>query len=185
MNEEKNTKPKSDKDIEYEKKLRNYIFQALFMEISKIVIFLIIAIYLNLVTEYLVALLILMLLRHNGGGLHFKHYFSCLIVSFIFVYSSIFLGLYAQPSRLFLMLSVLICILPGYYLVPITSTNRPAATETQIKKSKKYTTYILLLFFCTVCYAPLNKYIYIGYWTTILHIFQLIIARVKGGKRDA
>lgn len=171
---------KSPSDLAYEKKLREYMLKALLSEASKILIFLLIAICLHIVREYFVALFFLMVLRNNGGGLHFKHYISCLIVSFIFLYASIGLTFVFKPTRLIMVLLLLLCAFLGWQLVPITSDNRPPATPNQIKSSKLSTLLIILILCLVICVCPLNNYLYIGFWTTTLHIIQLLIARMKG-----
>lgn len=170
---------------ERERKLKEYYWKCFLSEFSKICIFLIVFILLGLTTEYIFALLYLMLLRNNGGGLHFKHYISCLLVSFIFLYGSISLAMYVTPAKPAMYISILLCSLLGYYLVPVTSSNRPAATLTQVKKSKRNTVVIISLFFLLICLCPHNTYIYVGYWTIILHILQLLVAHItKEVKRN-
>lgn len=180
-----NSEALSEKELAYQKKLREYYIKAFVSEVSKIIIFLIIFLVLDLVKEYFIALLALMLLRNHGGGLHFKHYISCLAVSFLFLFLSIQLALTCQPGHLIISFSILICAALGYVLVPVTSSNRPPATEQQKKHSKRNTLLIILTFFILICVCPLNLYVYIGFWTTVLHILQLIIAHMvqqKGGK---
>lgn len=160
----------------YKKRLQEYYIKCFISEFSKVLLFLCIFMFLGLTKEYFAALLFLMILRHNGGGLHFKHYFSCLLVSFSFLYASIFLALRLQPLRLILLSCTLLCALLGYFLVPITSANRPDATKEQKNVSKRNTLIIILAFFLLVCICQLNSYYYIAFWTLILHITQLIIA---------
>ncbi len=180
------TKKVTREYTEYEKKLQEYYWKCFLSEFSKIVIFFIVSIFLNLTCEYIVALLVLMILRNNGGGLHFKHYLSCLFVSFLFLYGSIYLAINVMPSRIILCLSTALCALLGHYLVPITSSNRPDATPEQQKKSKQHTLFIIFIFFITMCICPLNSYLYIEFWTVILHIMQLVIAKfIKEVKTDA
>lgn len=171
----------TQKDLEYQKKLREYMIKAVFYEVSKIFIFLFVFMYLNLTVEYFVALFALMLLRNHGGGLHFQHYMSCLLVSFLFLYASIRFALLWQPDRILMGFCTLVCAPAGFFLVPVTSSNRPAATEQQRKHSKRCTLFIILSFFLVICICPLHPYLYIGFWTLILHIFQLLIAHMKGG----
>lgn len=159
----------------YEKKLKEYYWKCFISEFSKVLIFLTIFALLDLLPEYLIALLSLIPLRNHGGGLHCKHYLSCLLVSFSFLSASIFFATYLVPSKSFIFISTLTCALIGYCLVPITSRNRPPATFEQCKKSKKNTTIIILFFLLLLCICPHNTYLYICYWTVILHIFQLII----------
>lgn len=161
---------------EREKKLNEYYWKCFLSEFSKICIFFVIFLLLGLTKEYFFALLYLMVLRSNGGGLHCKHYISCLLVSFTFLYSSILLAIHVTPARTFACISILLCTFGGYFLVPVTSDNRPAATPEQIAKCRHNTLIIMLLFFVLICLCHYNTYILIGYWTIILHILQLIIA---------
>lgn len=163
---------------EYEKKLQKYYLACFVSEFSKIIIFFIIFTLLELTTEYIIALFSMMLLRSHGGGLHFKHYISCLLVSFAFLSGSILLATYITPHQLFIYISMLLCGIIGYCLVPITSVNRPAASSEQVRKCKRNTVIIISLFFIIVCICPTNIYLNIGFWTVILHILQLTVAHL-------
>jgi accessory gene regulator B len=163
---------------ERERKLNEYYWKCFYSEFSKICIFLIIFILLDLTTEYIFALLYLMVLRNNGGGLHCNSYISCLLVSFTFLYSSIILAIHITPTKSVACTSILFCALLVYFLVPATSNNRPAPTHEQIIKCKRNSIIIILIFFITICTCPFNIYVRIGYWTVILHILQLIIAHI-------
>lgn len=160
----------------YEKKLQEYYWKCFISEFSKIIIFFVVFMLLNLTREYIVALVCLMVLRNHGGGLHCKHYLSCLLVSFAFLCGSILLGTYITPPQFFIYTATLLCTIIGYYLVPITSSNRPEATFEQIRKSKRNTVIIILLFFVLICVCPYNTYLNISFWTVILHILQLLVA---------
>lgn len=162
---------------EYEKKLHEYYWKCFISEVSKIVIFFLIFVSLKLTDEYIAALLALMLLRNNGGGLHFNHYTSCLLVSFTFLLGSILLAHHIIPTAYFMNITTGLCSLGGYFLAPITSTNRPEATPEQVRKSKKNSAIIITGFLLLANIVPHNTYIYIGYWTIILHILQLFIAK--------
>jgi len=176
---------KTPSDLAYEKKLREYYLKAFLSEFSKILIFFLAALYLHIVKEYFAALFYLMILRNNGGGLHFKHYARCLIVSFGFLFASIGLAFHFKPHRCVMIVALLLCTILGQKLVPVTSTNRPAPTEEQIRNSKRSTVLIILSITLIICTCPLNLYVYIGFWTTVLHIIQLFIAHMKGGNAHA
>lgn len=107
-------------NIDYEKKMNEYYLKCFLLEFSKICIFFIFFSLLGLIPEYLIALLSLMLLRSNGGGLHYKHYISCLSVSFLFLCGSITLATYITPPTILACFTSLLCSLIGYWLVPIT-----------------------------------------------------------------
>lgn len=163
---------------EYELKLKKYYRLCFLSEFSKILIFFLIFLFLRLVPEYFISLLFLLPLRNHGGGLHFNHYITCLIVSFSFLCGSIFLALYVTPSKIFMCITCLVCIMLGYHLVPVTSSNRPPATAEQVRKSKRNTAIILTLFSAIICICPYHTFWYIGYWTIILHISQLILSHI-------
>ncbi len=165
-------------ETELERKMREYYIKCFVSEFSKICIFFIIFSFWGLMKEYLFALTYMMLLRGNGGGLHYKHYISCLLVSFTFLSGSILLAIYFVPARAFIYISLLLCVISAYVMVPVTSCNRPSATQKQIKKSKRNTVIILSFLFILICICPNNRYIHIGYWTIILHILQLFIAHI-------
>ncbi len=164
---------------EYAKKMQEYYWKCFFSEFSKICIFLIIFIYLNLVPEYLVSLFFLLLVRKFGGGLHFQHYTSCLIISFSFIFGSIFLAEHVMLSPKALYITCLLCLIGGYHLVPVTSSNRPPATIEQIHKSKRNTGIIITAFSIIICIYPNSFYLLIGYWTIVLHIFQLVLSHIS------
>lgn len=168
----------------YEYKLRKYYWNCFISEFSKTCLFFIIFMFLDLIPEYIVALLTLISLRSNGGGLHFNKYICCLSVSFIFLFSSILLSIYVIPSEFVIIISLLACTVVGYILVPITSPNRPPATSEQIRKSKHNTTIIILTYFILICICPNTIYLLICYWTVMLHILQLIIAHIKEVKKN-
>ena len=115
-----------------------------------------------------------------------EYYWKCFLSEFskiciflvIFLYSSIMLAMHITPAKLVACTSIFLCGLLGYFLVPVTSSNRPAATTEQITKCKRNTVIIILIFFILICFCFYNTYILIGYWTVILHILQLIIAHI-------
>lgn len=164
---------------EYELELREYYIKCLISELSKIIIFCLISIPLGLVKEFLVALLLLMMLRSTGGGLHLNHYLSCLFTSFLFLYGSIFLALYIQPAKIIVCACMIFFAIVAYNLVPVTSKNRPEATDIQIRKCKRNTLIIISFLSILMCACSENIYFYICFWTVSLHIFQLFIAHLR------
>lgn len=171
---------------EYEKALIKYFGLCILSEGSKIIAFLIFFAFFGLIKEYLVGLLALMLLRVNGGGIHCKHYISCLFISFFALCSAIFPGIYIQPLPLpILIISLIVCTLIGYHLVPITSDSRPLPGREMIAKGKRRTLLIIICFLILICICPYNVYFNIAYWTIIIHVFQLIIAKmIKEVKKE-
>lgn len=161
---------------EYKKKLLKYFFQCILFEGSKILLFACIFFWLDLFVEFLVTLVMTILLRTNGGGLHFKRYISCLLFSFLVFITCIFLGLYVQFSNMVAVIILIISIFVCYRTVPIVSANRPPASEKLIRKSKRNTTLVLFIYLILLCIFPVNRHLNIGTWNIIIHMSQLIMA---------
>lgn len=166
-----------ENDPEYEKELQKYAILCLISEGSKILIFFLIFGYLGLLKEYAVALLVMMTLRCNGGGLHCKHYFSCLLLSFLVLASSILMGLYMPIHNPYAAIILLACAYAGYRLVPVVSRTRPEPDEALICRSRKNTVRFILAYFILICICPYNTYLNICIWTVMIHIAQLSLAK--------
>lgn len=162
----------------YKKKLIKYFLLCILSEGSKIILYSLFFIRINLFVEFLFALFILMFLRTNGGGLHFKHYTTCLIFSFLVFLASVFLGIHVIPNRVVAIFVLIISIPLGHWCVPVTSNNRPDASEKLIKKSKRNTLIVLSAYLISVCILPTNRYYGIIVWIVIIHIVQLLLAKI-------
>ena len=161
---------------EYRKRLRRYYLECIASEGSKMIIFIIFFLTQGLVKEFLISLVFMIPLRNVGGGLHCKHYFSCLLVSFTVLCGNVYLGVYQSVNVYVKLISILLGGVIAYLLVPITSSNRPAATPEQVVNCKRNTCIILLISMIVMFLLPNNIYTNVGYWTIMLHILQLLIA---------
>jgi len=169
---------------EYKKELKKYYLTCLWMEGSKTIILLCIFGLLHLIPEFLISMLILLFLRTSGGGIHCKSYLGCLAVSLLIFMANVITPLYISLPFIMKFLSLIICAIVGYTLVPIVSSNRPTPSEALIRKCKIRTVLaILLIVFLMLIWSD-SHYMDIGIWTIIIHILQLIIARImKGGEK--
>lgn len=167
-------------DISASEKARlNYFFSCIIYEGSKIILFLLFFALTRHLNGFLYSVIILIPLRIISGGLHFKHYLSCLAFSFGYFYlvnvplSSI------MPAYGFTFTILFLCALINFYLGPVTSDSRPILSGEDIKRGRVhifiatiYDTILTLLFYDTAL-AP------IGFWTIVLHSAQLIIAKLR------
>ena len=90
----------------YEIRLVRYSLLAIFSELSKFLILFFIFSMLKRELAFVTAVIVLLILRSNMGGIHFKHYLSCLFFTFMF---------FSFPSSFFLTYCHLILI--QYYLL--------------------------------------------------------------------
>lgn len=175
MDPSTSTKKKALTD--YEKKLLAFYGKCFICESTKIVIYFVIFHFLGLTKEFLAALIFMAMLRISGGGLHFKHYLSCLFASFLLLGLAILAGIYVfLPLPVMLLLS-LGCLVAAYRLVPIQAPTRPDATKQLIRSSKRHTAVKIILIMILICIFPKNVFINIGFWTLVIHAVQLAIAK--------
>jgi len=170
-----NPKPLSQ---EYVSRLKKYYMQCVISEGSKIFIFAIVFNALSLFQEYVITLLILLILRTNGGGIHCKKYISCFLLSFSMILGNIVLAQYYPTNSSIRLILLLLCLPIAVALVPITSYSRPKQKNKVIKKSKLIT-FLFIFFFLLYTYLiPPNTVQAIGFWSIIMHTCQLILANI-------
>lgn len=162
----------------------NYFFSCIIYEGSKIILFLLFFALTQRLKGFLYSMIILLPLRIISGGLHFKHYLSCLAFSFGYFYLVNVLLSGLMPSYSITLVVLCICIFINYYIGPITSDSRPVLSAEDIKRGKLhiviatvYDTLLTALFYETEL-AP------IGFWTIVLHSVQLIIAKLRKNRGE-
>lgn len=178
-----NTNTQGQMSAAYKKQLIKYLFQCIISEGSKILLFSVIFLKVGLIKEFCFALFLLILLRTNGGGLHFKHYISCFAVSFLVLSGSILLAIKFPFPNLASGITLVACIMLGYWCVPVVSANRPPANEVLIKKSKRNTVLVIFAYLILICIVPANRYTNIGVWIVVIHICQLLLAKILKRRR--
>lgn len=170
---------------DHEIKLIRYTIISILSELSKFIILLIFFSSISKTYEFLMSIIVLLMLRCNAGGLHFKHYTSCLIATFILVLLSIcVLPNIVQLKTLSILLLLLGCILINYIIGPIPATNKPFPDYSLIIRSK-INSFTFVFLYLILAFIIQNKpLIIIGFWTIILQTLQLVFAhiiRLKGG----
>lgn len=157
-----------------------YGIEIILGELSKCLIMLIYFYAVHKTPEYLAALILLLLLRSNMGGLHMKHYWSCFLLTFIFMNAAvIILPFLVTLSKSEICLILLLCIVIGLQIGPVHAKFIRTPNSLLIRKARIQTSYILILYLSAVVILPVSKYVVIGFWIIVLQTFQLIIAKGK------
>ena len=155
-----------------------YTIISILSDVSKLIIMGIFFILTDYFFQYLAAIATLLVLRTCTGGLHFKHYFSCLALSFFLLYIGICqLPKILLPRPLYFVL-LLLCILINYWFAPIVSSYRPIPTGIQIRKAKRQAFHIITIYSLIMYIVPPNQYIITGFWIIMLQSFQLLAAKI-------
>ena len=157
----------------------NYFFSCVVYEGSKIILFLFFFAFTQHLEGFLYSMIILLPLRIISGGLHFKHYLSCLAFSFGYFYLVNVPLSNMIPTYEVTLLILCFCVLLNCKFCPVTSDSRPELPPEEIKRSRLhifittvYDTILTALFYETAL-AP------IGFWTIVLHSMQLVIANLR------
>lgn len=134
--------------------------------------------------EYLITLIVLLSVRNFSGGIHLKHYTSCLVFTFTFILGIILVSrvLVLNPvtESLILLAAALLLFITG----PVTSTNRPDLSLEQNKAFRRTGAVIILIYSVLfLCMRTLTCHDLI-FWVIVFQILQLITAKMIKERRE-
>ncbi len=154
-----------------------YAIKAIFSELSKLLIALLVALPLGYADEVLIATIVLLSIRCNSGGLHFSHYISCFLFTSAFYVTAITLSRYPLSNG-YLILGLLLSL--GIFLItgPITSVMRPRLTAAELKRYSHRVIILLLVYSALLILLETLPYRELIYWVIVLQIFQLLCAKI-------
>lgn len=153
-----------------------YAIKAIFSELSKLLITLLVALPFGYADEVLVATIVLLSIRCNSGGLHFSHYISCFLFTSAFYIIAIALARYPLPN-IYLIFGLLISFGIFLFTGPITSVMRPRLTEDEVKKYSHRVIILLLVYSALLILLETLPYRELIYWVIVLQIIQLLCAK--------
>ena len=167
---------------DYEISLIRYALTALFYDFSKLIVFGIYYFYTNRLVPYLFALLPLILLRTQNGGIHFKKYWTCFL--FTFGYLELCIGI--LPELIPLPLSamhviLLLCAVVNWFIGPNSLTRNTDINTAFIKKAKLRTLLVIIGLEILLAVYPANMYLVVSFWTVVLHTVQIAIVKITKG----
>lgn len=162
----------------YEIAQMHYFISSILSEISKMILIGVFFLLIDKFFLFIPAALTLCCLRICTGGLHFKHYLSCLTISFaIFFMDICILNKFTllKPIQLLLLC---ICIVINYTCAPVVSIFRPVPNGTQVQRAKKQSFWLITVYCIIVFILPTNSYINVGFWMIMLQSIELSTAKI-------
>lgn len=171
----------------HEINLAKYSIRCIFSEISKFLLLLSIFILIHAVKKFFISLLILLPIRWNSGGIHFKSYTACLMASLVFFIFSTTLLPSVSISMPFTLITALFILITQLLCAPIPSNQRPQISM-QLKQKYKIRSFFLSALLLLVASRLPDYQSSIIYSTLIMHSIQLIFAWMlipKGGDDNA
>ncbi|MCR5837004.1 MAG: accessory gene regulator B family protein [Lachnospiraceae bacterium] len=164
-------------DADYRK--IKYVGDVIFLEMSKIIILLLFFSIVGKTKEYIGAIIILLFIRTNSGGLHFRSYFLCTLVSLgVLVLSIIILPACVTIGKVVEITDMFICLVISLFISPVRSVYRDEASKEMIKKCHEKVFVYILAFMVVLYIFPLNSVTEAMFWTVNLQMIQLIIANM-------
>lgn len=163
----------------YEIRLVRYSLLAIFSELSKFLILFFIFSMLKRELAFVTAVIVLLILRSNMGGIHFKHYLSCLFFTFMFFFISIIVLPYLlSPHTYTILFTLTLCLISNVILNPVVAPTRPEPTAKLIRKSKINAFRFIFLYIVIIYLFEDNAYLTIGFWVIVLQTLQLIFTHL-------
>ena len=161
----------------------HYLFLCIVSEGSKLLIMYIIFHSLHMTREYFITLIVLLSVRNFSGGIHLKHYTSCLLFTFGFILSIILMSravaLNAMIEGGLLLIAAVLLLITG----PVTSDSRPALSPEQDRSFRRTGFVIILIYsFVLFCMKTLTCHDLI-FWVIVFQILQLIAAKMIKERR--
>ena len=171
---------------DYQIKLIKFTITAFFYDVSKFLIFLVYFSATGKVIEFFFAAVPMLLLRTKTGGLHFKKYMSCFLVSFIYFFSVInVLPQIINVHPLVIYPILLVCAIADYMIGPTSLKDRAPVEKSIIKKAKIQSFQVVFIVAALIFIFRNTHYLIVSFWTVVLHTIQLSITKImKEVKRN-
>ena len=163
---------------DYQIAMLKYVLLTLLSEGSKLILLFLVALYTGYTTDFIIVTVTLLPLRITSGGLHFKHYWSCFLMSFIFITTCVLLPQICYPNKWIAEFFMLICLLLHYFIGPVASCYREEAPKHIIQKCKLESFVVIFFLMLLINITGMNHSVACCFWTVILQSVQLVIAYV-------
>lgn len=157
-----------------------YVLLTLLSEISKLFVFFVFFANISKLPELMISLISLLSVRIFTGGIHLKHYISCLLLSFGILFASICILPHLINLNAFgIILILFICIITIYLIGPVPSSQRPTLSKNQKKSGSLKAAASILIYMSIILIFPDNQYLHIGFWSILLQTIQLGLAKIN------
>lgn len=168
-----------NKYSDYEMQQIRYLTLAFISEASKLFLLAVFFSFFSKLPELAVSVIALLSVRNFVGGIHLKHYCSCLLLSWgIFFIGICVLPYCIQLSTLGMMITLLLCLIAVYLIGPVLSPYRTALTDKQKKSSSLKAATAILIYLAVIFVFQQNSCLYAGFWIIVLQTLQLGLAKI-------
>lgn len=171
-----------------QRKLLQFSFIGLIYDITKLVLLFIFFACIHQITAFIFNVFLLIVLRTNQGGLHLRHYTTCFIFSFLYLFLSIcvlplLIPEIPQPLGLCI---IFLCMLINYIAGP--QKNIKIYTELKnpenVLKSKMKSFIVCTVYMIAFFIFPNVILMQQGMWMIVLHTMQIVIVVIKNKRKE-
>lgn len=156
-----------------------YTLLSILSELSKLIMMGCFFYFTKHLPEFVLAAVVLCVLRTATGGLHFQHYWSCLLMSLAVFFTGIQVLPLLPVTKHLHILMLGICIWLNYRYAPIASSYRPVPNGVLVRKAKVQSFLLITVYAVLLFIIPDNPYLPVGSWIIILQSLQLYVANIQ------
>lgn len=149
-----------------------YVFLSILSELEKLILLFMFFMFLKAEKSFVICCIVLISIRINSGGLHFKGFWTCFLFSLSFFFLSIIVLPLIQVSDFIFFAIIVFNIITCVVFAPLQSKNRPKITQKNRLKSKKKSVALILItvFFLTLSHKKNSPLL----WAIFLQNIQLL-----------
>lgn len=171
-----------------ERKLLQFSFVGIIYDSTKFLMLFIFFACIEQVPAYIFSSFLLILLRSNQGGLHLKHYTSCFVLSFLYLFFSIAIlpNIFTNISGSIGLSILFICMLVNHLIGPqknkkiYSYLKNPSA----VKKSKINSFIICFVYMVIFFIFPDVQLVQQGLWIIVLHTIQIVFVILRTKRKE-
>lgn len=173
----------SEKYSDYEIARIRYAIICVLSEASKFLIMLLIFSLICKTKEFIIALIVLLSIRNFTGGIHLKHYMSCLCFSIGFLAIILLSALFFRIPEWMQTIIMGVGVVLIYRIGPISSDSRPELSEKQKFMNKLIACSVLLFYICLFLFTEKLPFQNLIFWVIFFQIMQLCAAKIIRKRR--
>lgn len=171
-----------------QRKLLQFSFIGIIYDSTKFLMLFIFFACIEQVPAYIFCSLLLILLRSNQGGLHLKHYTSCFVLSFFYLFSAIaiFPDIFTDIPQSVGLIILFICMLINYSAGPQKNKKIYSYLKdpSAVKKSKLNSFIICILYMLTYFIFSDIPLFQQGFWIIVLHTIQIVFVILRTKRKE-
>lgn len=151
-----------------------FFLKTMLSEISKLLI--IAFFFKDDLSCYFFTVFMMILMRSATGGMHCKHYLTCLLFSFCYIMVILKILVPFEPIVLARIPVLMACAFVMYLIGPVSSPIHLKLNDDALKKSKIRGVLIVAIISILTYSFPKSHFMLIAFWEIAVHTIQLIIA---------